>query len=256
MKFWGMLKLVGHEYRYEMKEWILSLVLQCLAFVGVFFLFSVAGDIDRVCGEYMSPLYPDGYAFHLIGYSETNVYELEKIGFYNITFSNTNNQGYAVIDSLRGIWRHKLWAVLEGNDIWNQEVDEVLCIIFFCQITLGIIGIALFLIMLNNLANSVAMKLMRRQRYIKMLGQLGCSRIVCQGIYYIFIITRSTAAFLMAVCLSKVFIDLLNGYLQQNMFIRVGIAPLHWVQVTGIWILSMFLIWVCFQRQWRHSDGG
>ena len=256
MKLWDMLKLVGHEYRYETKEWILSLILQCLAFVGVFFLLSVAGDIDRVCGEYMSPLYPDGYAFHLIGYSETDIYELEKMGFYNITFSNTNDQGYAVIDSLRGIWRHKMWAVLGGKDIWNQEIDEVLSIIFFCQITLAIIGVALFLLMLNNLANSVAMKLMRRQRYIKMLGQLGCSQAVCKGIYYVFIIARSTAAFLVSVCFMEVLICLLNGYLRQNMFIQAGIAPLHWMQIAGVWILSMFLIWVCFQRQWGRCDEG
>lgn len=130
MRFWDMLKLVGYEYRYEKKEWILSLILQCLAFIGVFFLFAIAGDIDRVCGEYLSPLYPDGYAFNLTGYDESDICELEGMGFHDITFSGVSGQGGAVTDSLSGIWSRKLYAVFTGKDIWNNAIDEILSIIF------------------------------------------------------------------------------------------------------------------------------
>lgn len=256
MRFWDMLKLVGYEYRYEKKEWILSLILQCLAFIGVFFLFAIAGDIDRVCGEYLSPLYPDGYAFNLTGYDESDICELEGMGFHDITFSGVSGQGGAVTDSLSGIWSRKLYAFFTGKDIWNNAIDEILSIIFFCQITLGTIGAALFLTMINNLANSVAMKLMRRQRYIKMLGQLGCSRAACQEIYYIFVAVRSTGAFLMAIGFNAILIDMINGYLEKNMYIQADIAVFHWTQATGIWILSMFLIGVSLRRQWRRNNEG
>ena len=254
MKFLDMLKLVAYEYRYEKKEWILSLILQCLAFLGVFFLFSLAGDIDRVCGEYLSPLYPNGYAFNLTGYSETDSCGLEKIGFQDIAFSSATGQGYAITDSLSGIWGHKLHAVFTGKDIWSDGLDEILSIIFFCQITLGMIGIALFFVMINNLENSVAMKLMRRQRYIRMLGQLGCPRAVCREIYYIFVAVRSTGAFLMAICLNGFLVYLLNGYLEQNMYMQADIAVFRWTRALGIWILSMFSIGLCFRRQWRRND--
>lgn len=254
MRLWDLIKLVGYEYRYEKREWILSIILQCLAFTGVFFLFALAGDIDRVCGEYLSPLYPNGYAFNLIGYDETDIYRLEQMGFHNIAFSSTTSRGYAVTDSLDRIWNHKLRAVLMGKDIWSDGLDEILSIIFFGQITLGMIGASLFMTMMNNLDNSVAMKLMRRQRYIKMLGQLGCSRVVCQKIFYLFVAARGTAAFLAAIWFNGLLISLLNRYLIRNMYIQADIAVFRWGQAVRIWILSMFLTGLCFRRQWRRND--
>lgn len=254
MKFWDILKLIRHEYRYEKQEWILSVVLQCLIFCSVFFLITFACNMDEICGEYISPLYPDGFEFRLNGYSVKDVSELEKMGFHSIIFSEGTNQGYGVKDSLRGIWFHKLHAVFVGKDIWNAELDEILSVIFFCQITFGAIAIALFLIMLNNLSNSVAVKLMRRKGYIQMLRQLGCSQSACQRIYYSFFAMRIVFALLPAVWINGYLIHLLNKYLTQSMYIQTSLPQYRWMPVVGIGALSVLLMCVSFQKQWRQLD--
>lgn len=100
-------------------------------------MITVAGDMNRICSGYIKPLYPDGYEFILVGYSEEDIPELEHMGFYDVTFSNVGNQGSGVIDSLDGIWLHKLQAALAGKDIWNEELDEFLSVIFWVRLCLA-----------------------------------------------------------------------------------------------------------------------
>lgn len=254
MKFCDILKLIWHEYRYEKAEWIVSVILQILLYVNVFFLLTVAGDIDKICGEYMSPLYQDGYEFFLKGYGSENLSELEGMGFYDITFSNTGDSGYGVTDSLKNIWLYKLQAVISGKDIWNDKLDEILGVMFFCQLVFAALGAVMLAIMLNNLSNSFAMKLMRRKRYIQMLEQLGCPEAVCCRIYYGFFCMRSVTAFLLAVGINMYLIYLLNGYMEGRMYIYSTFPLFCWRLAVGIGIISMLLMWISFRKQWRHIN--
>lgn len=254
MNFRDILKLIRHEYAYDKAEWMFSIVLQGLIFISVLFLITVAGDMNRICSGYIQPLYPDGYEFTLVGYSEEDIPKLEHMGFYDVTFSNVGNQGSGVIDSLDGIWLHKLQAALAGKDIWNEELDEFLSVIFFGQIVFGAIGAVMLILMLNNLSNSFAMRLMRRKRYIRMLEQLGCAKSTCRSIYYGFFGIRNIAALVWAAVINGLLIHFLNGYMAGRMYIGSSFTPFCWSHVIGIWIISTLLMWLSFQKQWRLAD--
>lgn len=254
MKFWDSLKLIVHEYRYEKLEWILSVALQWLIFTSVFFLLTIAFDLDEVCGNYMGTLYPNGYDFMLEGYGKEDIPELEKMGFYDISFSDVGESGYGVTDDLNGIWALKWKANLSGKDIWNEGLDEILSVLFFCQLSFGAIGLVMFIIMLNNLSNSFAMKLMRRKRYIRMLGQLGCRKEVCQRIYYGFFSIRNVLALILAVSTNACLIHLLNGYMMKYMYISASFQSFYLVLVLGVLFVSMCLMWITFQKQWRRMN--
>lgn len=233
---------------------MISFVLQSLIFISVLFLTTVTGDLDRICGEYIQPLYPNGYGFQLMGYQAEDIPELERMGFYNINFSNLETQGYAVTDSLENIWLCKLRAVWSGKDIWNSELDEVLSVIFFAQMIFGGIGVILLVIMMNNLSNSFAMRLMRRRPYIRMLEQLGCTQAVCRKIWYGFLGMRSIFALLCAVCVNSVLIGLLNEYMAKRMYIKSIFAPFSGGLSVGILVICAVLMWLSFRKQWRQMD--
>lgn len=256
MKFCDILKLVRHEYRYEKPEWVLSLILQGLIFISVFFLLTIACDMDRIGSEYISPLYPDGYAFFLRGYGEQDIPELEKMGFHDIEFSSEGSQGYGVTDELNGVWLCKLRAALSGKDIWNTELEEILSVIFFGQITFGAIGIVMLIIMLNNLSNSFVMKLMGRKNYIHMLKQLGCADAICRRIYYGFFSVRTVLALIFAVGANMFLIHLLNGFMAEKMYIPASFPLFQWTLVAFIGLSCMCLMWISFWKQWRRIDEG
>ncbi|MCM1101130.1 MAG: hypothetical protein NC398_07070 [Acetatifactor muris] len=235
---------------------MISLVLQSLIFVSVLFLTTVAGDLDRICGEYIQPLYPNGYGFQLMGYQAKDIPELERMGFYNINFSNLETQGYAVKDSLENIWLYKLRAVWSGKDIWNSELDEILSVTFFAQVIFGAIGAVMLVIMMNNLSNSFAMRLMRRKPYIRMLEQLGCTRTVCRRIWYGFFGIRSIFALTCAVCINSMLICLLNEYMAKRLYIESSFVPFSGVLSVGILVTCAVLMWLSFRKQWRQMDEG
>ena len=254
MKISDTFRLILNEYKYEKKEWILSLGLQWLIFTSVFFLFTVSGGIDEVCSVYMKPLYENGYDFFLEGYSQQDVPELTKMGFYDISFSDQGETGYAVTDNLDKIWIYKFKATFSGKDIWNKDLDETLGIMFFCQIMLGAIGIVMLIIMINNLSNSYTMKLIRRKNYIKMLRQLGCTKKSCKQIYYGFFCMRSIIALTMAVGINSCIIRLLNRYVKESMHIAASFSEfdVRTLLVTGI--VSLWGMWISFQKQLRKTD--
>ena len=254
MKFWDKIRLILHEYRYEKLEWMISVGLQWLIFTSVLFLFTVAFSVDEICGEYMKTIYPEGYDFFLTGYGEQDISKLEEMGFCDISFSSVGDSGYARRDDLDGIWRHKLQAAFSGKDIWNEGLDEILCAMLFCQITFFAIGVVMLMVMLNNLSNSFTMKLMRRKHYIRMLRQLGCSRRVCQEIYYIFFALRNVLALILATGMNAFLVTMLNRYMAETMYIYASFDRVSWLMVLTLGGISMFVMWISFRRQWRQMD--
>lgn len=251
MKFWDKTKLVFHEYKYEKVEWIISLILQWLIFTSVFFLFTIAKDINKVCSDYLKPIHKEGYCFELIGYDKSDVEELQKMGFRDIEFSEEYDKGYALIDSLENIWGYKIKASLQGKDIWNEGLDEIISVMFFCKITLVSIGAIMLIVMVNNLSNSFGMKLIRRKRYIQMLIGLGCGKEVCKSIYYGVFNVRNGIAILMASVSNALLIKMLNNYMHKRMYINSEFQGYNINLLVVMVMLSIGLMWISFRKQWR-----
>ena len=254
MKFCDVFKLVSHEYKYEKLEWIASVILQMFIYTSVLFLLTIAGNIDGICGKYLAPIYEDGYNFRLVGYTEADISTLEEMGFRDITFSNSTNEGTAYIDELDGIWFYKIKAVIEGKDIWNADLDETLGVVFFCQVIVGSLGIVMLVIMLNNISNAIAMKLIRRKNYIQMLGQLGCARKISQRIFYLVFVIRNVCALIVAILLNSYLIKVVNTYMIEEMYIPVGFERFNGLLVGGSLLISVGIMRISFIKQWRQCN--
>lgn len=251
MKFCDVFKLVIREYSHEKLESIFSIFLQIFIYVSVFFLFTISGDIDGIFGKYLLPIYEDGYEFNLVGYTKADVSELEEMGFRDITFDDSGDEGYGVIDELDNIWIYKLKAVMDGKDIWNEDLDDTLGVMAFCQIMTGSLGIVMFIIMFNNLSNAISMKLLRRKRYIYMLDQLGCSKKVSQNIFYIFFVIRNICALFISVIINYFLVQYVNDYMAQEMYILTGFKQFEGMLIGMILLISICVMWISFKKQWR-----
>ena len=180
--------------------------------------------------------------------------ELEKIGFRDVKFSEGSNSANGYLDDLDHVWIYKMQAVFDHKDIWNEDVDDVLGIMLFCQVILGATGVAMLLLMINNVSNSVAMKLQRRQRYIRMLEQLGSTRQMCMSVYYTFFAIRNMLALIMAVIVNVISINLLNDYLNNRMYIGVTLPVFFWQLFVFVLLISLLLIGASFWKMWRRID--
>lgn len=248
------LKLICREYRNGKQDWIITFVLQFVIYAGVLFVFTVAWDIDQACGDYIKTLYPNGFEFQLVGYSMEDISLLSKMGFRNLSFSSVGNTGYGTTDSLDGIWIHKIYSVFIGKDIWNSDMDEILCMIFFCQVVFGIIGISLFFLMVNNLSNSFAMRITTREKYIHMMTQLGCPNPTCRCIFDGAYFMSVLIAYLGAVIVNGKMIQQLNNYLTERMYICFSFAPYDKGTIIILGMLNVFVLFVVFRKQWRHKN--
>lgn len=254
MKLSDTLKITLNEYRYERLEWIISVFLQCLIYTCLFFLLTIIFNLDNVFGDYLSPLYEDGYYFFTEGYSESDISELEDMGFYDITFSSDGGQGCVITDKLDGIWINKFKAVFEGKDIWNEDLDEILGILFFCQFMFAVICIVLFIVMSNNINNSIAMKLARRKKYIDMLEILGCPLAVIKRIYLMFFQLRNIAALVISSFAGLCCVHLLNKYIHLGMKISISFVYISAQGILIIVALGIIFELFSFAKQWRQMN--
>lgn len=254
MKLCDKFKLITYECKYEKSEWILSVILQYLIFTSVLFLFTIACDIDKICGEYIKPMYLEGYDFVLKGFNEQDIEKLHEMGFREISFSDEDSLGYAVLDDLDGIWIYKLQAAFSNKDIWNEDLDEMLSMIFFCQIIFGSLGIVLLIIMMNNLSNSFGMKLIRRKKYICMLRQLGCSVSVCRRIFFCFFLIRNILSLSVAIITNSYLISALNKYMGKNMYISSSFKQYDIYMICFVTVISIFIVLISFTKQWRQCS--
>lgn len=254
MKFCDKIKLILHEFRYDKAEWILSVMLQCVIFVSVLFLWTVSLGLDEICTDYLKPVYEDGYTFAISGFAEEDLPKLEQMGFYDADISEDGEVRMATTDTLDGIWIYKLKAAFEGRDIVNEEIEETLAVMLFCQIILGAVGIIMLIIMVNNLTNSYAMKMLSRKTYINMLSQLGCYQNVIESIYYIFFVIRNIVALIMAFAINAASIAWLNRYISENMKIKASFAQFDMWLVAGMVLSSVFLMWISLRKEWRQMN--
>lgn len=252
MRFYDVWKLIIYEYKYERHESIISILLQWIIYSSVLFVFTISFGLDEICSEYISPIYPSGYEFYFEGYGINDLQELENMGFYNIEFSNVGNNGLGSINNLDGIWICKMKATMNGKDIWNSDIDEILMIIFLGQTIFASIGIMILGVMFNCASNSFKMKLIRRRGYIDMIKRLGGTVRLCQKIYGGLFCIRNFIALLGAVCSNAILIFLLNRYINTKMNICSSFGMVDWKMFFGICFVSYGVI-ILFQRQLREK---
>lgn len=254
MRYQDVIKIILHEYKYEKAEWLVSVVLQWLIFTCVFFLLTISYDMEGVFSKYLKPMYPDGYSFFLDGYDESEIPLLEEMGFYDITFSDEGGYGSAVTDKLDGIWVYKFKAVFSGKDIWDEGLDEILSFIFFSRFTFSAICLFMIIIMLNNLSNSFAMKIIRRKKYIQMLGQLGCANKTRKKIFFWLFGSRSILTLVMSLFTNINLIYWVNKYMTKRMLLQVEFKGLPILVISTIGFIIILLMWFSFGKQWRLID--
>lgn len=252
MKLKDSLTLIFREYQYEKQEWALSVLLQLLLYSGILFLFITAQNMDTIFSSYLQPLYPNGFEFRLTGFTQADIPRLEAMGFYDISLYEERKEGVATIPELSGIWLYKLSALWHNKDIWNPDLDSILSVILFCQLIFMLIGIFLFIILTNHLANSIRMKLIDRTSYIHMLLALGCSERSCQMLYYGFFFLRSLPILLLSVGINAGLLAALNHFLTNRLYIAAScpLVSVNWTLQMGIY--SFLLMWLAFRRQWRY----
>lgn len=252
MRLCDTLQLTKNEFRYGKIEWIISIILQILIFSCALFVFSLAMDMDRIGDAYLHKMHPGGYEFSFQGYTENDREELENMGFYNLSLDGDG--GIGITDEIKGLWLKKIKAVIEGKDIWNPEIDEFVVVIGLFQAIFLIIAILLIVVMLNNIANSYSMKLMRREYYIKMLSGLGCRKQEIKRIYYIFFSTRNLISLFASWGINVGLAVLFNRYIAELLGITSGMKILRIAEGISLIFLVELMMKIIFTKVWRESN--
>lgn len=252
MKLCDMLCLVKNEFKYEKKEWIVNVVLHILIFSCTFFVFSLAMSMNGMGDNYLKKMYKDGYTFFLNGYTEKNETELEDMGFYNLHFDGTRGSG--TLDEIDSIWTKKIKATITGKDIWNEDIDEFILMLGLFEVIFVMLAILMIFLSINNLSNSFAMKLIRRNKFILMLSVLGYKKRQIKGLYYTFFCARNVISLLISCGVNISVIKISNTYIGETLRINSGIQILDIIEVIGIFVCIETLMWASFRKVWNRNN--
>lgn len=252
MRVCDTLRLVKNEFRYGKVEWITSMVLQILILSCTFFVVSLEIDLGGMGEEYLRKLYPDGYEFSLSGYTEEDREELVSMGFYDLNLYEGGGSG--ILDGIRGIWLSKIKAVMDGKDIWNQDIDEFVIMLGTFQIIFGILSLLLIFVMLNNLSNSFHMKILRREQYITMMSRLGCRRKELRRIFYIFFSIRNLFSLLVSGCINIGIMSVFNKHIGDLLEIRSGVRTIRITEGIVLFLFVECMMRIRFRKIWGESN--
>ncbi len=252
MKIYDTLQLVKNEYQYGRWEWILNIVLQVLIFSCTFFVISLVTDLGGMGEEYLHKLYPDGYEFSLTGYTEEDTDELESMGFRNLGLGEDGGMGTR--DTIRGIWRIKIKAILAGKDIWNPDLDEFITMLGCFQIIFGMTALLLIVVTVNHLSHSFSIKLISRKRYIQMLFRLGCRQKEIRRIYRIFFSVGTLVSLLVSCVINTILIWGLNRYVNDVLGIWNGMRAVRILEGAGLLLVIELMLGLACRKIWGEYD--
>lgn len=254
MKTRDILRLITNEAKYGKTEWLLSFMMQTLLMVCVLvsvLFFSRLGHTGDVLLH--AALDRDAFSFRLSGYTQSDLDELTEMGFTNVRFDEYQEPtGY--LKDLTHIWWYKFRAVTQGKDIWNQEIDGYLMIILFCRIIFAVVGILLWIIMLNSVSNSFQMKLTERERFIQMLHRLGGTRKTIFAVYFIFFVARALLVFFVAALSLGMIMHFLNGYMERVMYLKVDFPVFPVLMLLVLLFIHLALMRLVMRKAWRESN--
>ena len=202
------------EFRYDKRECILSILLHTLTFLCVLFLLSIASGLVPTADEFLKPVYSSnvGYFFTLKGYEESDEEKLSKMGFTNLVYLEDGSV-YACKNDLVGLQSQIFFARLSGRDIWSSELEDILKVLFAIECSLASLCILLALMSASGLSGAVSMKLLRRERYIAMLGMLGASKRQVRNVFALYFFLRLLVATVLALLINAGAVAFLNSYI-------------------------------------------
>ncbi len=253
MKTRDILRLITNEAKYGKREWVLSYMMQTLLMVCVLICMVFFTRLPKTGDILLHAAFDsEEFGFQLSGYTRSDLDELTKMGFEDINFDMREPVGY--LKNLEHIWWYKFRAVIQGNDIWNQEIDGYLMILLFCRIVFAVIGILLWVILLNSVSNSFRIKLKERERFVQMMYRLGCTKRTIFFLYYAFFALRALLVFFTAVVLSGITMHLLNGYMENVMYLKVDMPIIPGVLIAVMVLLQLMLMRRTMRKAWRESN--
>lgn len=248
MKCDDLLKLVRREYYFEKIESAVSIFVQSSVYFLTLLLFSVSYQLSVIFDQYLSKIYSNGYLFRIKGFMEEDMNQLTSIGFYDI---HLDRIGVARIDSIENIWLYKCFFLLKGKDIWSAELEEALNMLMFCKLLFFMLGGFMLLLLLNNISNSIFMKLNRRWNYIIMLNCLGCSMRLCKKLFRFFFLSRYIISLIIAAILYIIGIFKVNRFLTEKLSLPAGITFHNGPVLLVFTIASFSMLLFTYNKTWR-----
>ena len=250
MKLRDKIRLSLIEFHHDKKEWITSVILHILVFACVLFLSTISVDIDSVIYGYVDQYNPDGYACRMSGYLEGDVKELENMGFYDFCIDDGVVESGS-IDSIDNAWQYKIKSIMDGKDLYFFEVEDDLNVLLFIKVVFLALSIVLFVLMCGNIINALAIKISKREEYIKMLMGLGMSKRDCGNIYVRFFLARNIFALLIASLLNVWVVMGINRYLIKAMKFKALFSAFNPALILVIFFLCVSFMMIIIKRQWR-----
>ena len=254
MKTRDILRLITNEAKYGKREWILSFMMQTFLMVCVLvsmLFFSRLGHTGDVLLH--AAFNCDEFPFRLSGYAPGDLDELTEMGFTDVQFYE-DQEPIGYLKNLEHIWWYKFRAVTQGKDIWNQEIDGYLMILLFCRIVFAVVGILLWIIMLNSVSNSFQMKLSERERFIQMLHRLGGTRRTIFAVYFTFFVVRALLVFFAASFALGMIMHFLNSYMERVMYLKVDFPVFPILLLLVLLFIHLALMRLVMRKAWRESN--
>lgn len=248
MRRLDLFKLVQREYRFEKAESVVSILVQSLVYFLTLLLFSISHVLDEIFDHFLVKYYKDGFAFNIGGFDEGDRNLLLSMGFYEIHFDGT---AYAKRSSLRNIWYYKILSLLRGKDIWSFDLEEAMNTLLFFKILFIALGFFLLLLLINNISNSVFMKLNRRCHYIEMLNCVGYPSVLCRRIFGYFFLFRYLLSFIIAIFLYFYGIKAFNVFVEKNFHIPPCVEFKSLQIISAFAVCALLILQNTYNKAWR-----
>ena len=61
-------------------------------------------------------------------------------------------------------------------------------------------------------------------------------------------------ALILATGMNAFLVTMLNRYMAETMYIYASFDRVSWLMVLTLGVISMFVMWISFRKQWRQMD--
>lgn len=240
-------KLAKWELKIGKKEYILSVLVQGILLTCILFSVGLFCNIDRIVDSFLCKNNSDGYEFELRNFDESDKEWLYKKGFYEFLYSD-GQIIYARTDSIEHIWSKKIYALIKGKDIWNEETDKIIEVILFCKIIIGFLTGVLSILLISNMLNSIDLKMLERNRYKNIISGVGMKKEDIKDVYLIYFLSRTLIIISVSELAYWGLNTITNNYINSTMLIHSKISFLGiWNSMTALIMFAVTFL-ACSRR--------
>lgn len=248
MRIRDTLKLAKWELKIGIKECVVSLMIQCVLLACIIFSLSLFCGIDDVVDNYLRGENTEPYKFQLRNFDEGDKAWLYKNGFFFFCYDDDENIILASTNSISNIWSKKIYALINGKDIWNEETDKIIEVILFGKIVLGALVIILAVLMISNILNSIELKMLDRNYYKSIISSIGMRKKDVKDVYLSYFLCRSLVVVLLAELIYWAMNTVVNNYIDKIMKINFCISFRGMENaITGVLLFSVTFL-ACSRR--------